>query len=105
MLSEPTLATSYVANHILQVTPSGIYLNNGVRRQVSLHQRVVKASVVGNDMILVVHSDPGEWNLWCVSIVVDHSFEEDVEDTISISFGGQLPLPSEPTAIRLIHFQ
>lgn len=104
-LSEPTLATSYVANHILQVTPSGIYLNNVVRRQVSAHQRIVQASVVGNDMIVVVYSDPGEWSLWRVTVAVNESVEEDVENTISFSFGGQLQLPSEPTAIRLLHFQ
>lgn len=104
MLSEPTLATSCIANHILQVTPSGIYFNNVFRRQMSSHQRVVQASVAGNDVIWVVYSDPGEWTLWCVSFVVDDSGEGDVEGTMSYS-GRQIQLPSEPTAIRLVHFR
>lgn len=104
MLSEPTLATSCVANHILQVTPSGIYLNNVFRRQMGSHQRVVQASVMGNDVIWVVYSDPGEWILWCVSFLLDDSVEGDVEGTISYS-ARQTQLLSEPTAIRLLQFR
>jgi hypothetical protein len=105
MLSEPTLATSFVAGSILQITPSGIYFNETVRRQVSAQERIVQASVMGKDMILVVYNDSGVWTLWSVSVVVDQPDEGSPNGGISFSFNGQTELPREPSAIRLFHFQ
>ena len=104
-LSEPTLATSLVAGSILQITPSGMYFNDTVRKQVSAQERIVQASVVGKDIILVVYNDSGVWTLWSITVDVTHPSEGSQGDDISFSFKGQIDLPREPSAIRLIHFQ
>ena len=105
MLSEPTLAASFVAGSILQITPSGIYFNETIRRQVSAQERIVQASVVGKHMILVVYSDSGVWTLWSVIVEVNPSDEGSSDGGVSFLFKTQTKLPREPSAIRLLQFQ
>lgn len=105
MLSEPTLATSFVAGGILQVTPSGLYFSETVRRQVSAQERIVQASIVGKDMILVVYNDSGIWTLWSVSVEANQSAEGTPDAGVSFLFRGQTELLREPSAIRLLHFK
>lgn len=94
MISESTLATSITDSGILQVTPTGVYLHGGVRKQVSAQERIVQAAVVGSDIALVIYNETGYWNLVCVKI---HSHDSGTY----LSEGYSVQLPREPSAMNL----
>jgi hypothetical protein len=94
MVSETTLATSLTDNGIVQVTPTGVYLHGGVRRQVSSQERIVQAVVVGSDIALVIYNEAGFWSLACAKIVSRDS-------GTYLSEGYSVQLPREPSAMNL----
>ena len=94
VISESTLATGLNNNDIVQVTPSGVYLGEGLCRRAGPQERIVQAAIIGSEIALVVYNENGQWNLVSIQIVRDGS-------EISLVETPSMLLPREPTAIKL----
>jgi hypothetical protein len=64
--SEQTLATGLSNGVIFQITPTGVYSNCEPGR--SRQDRIVQASVLGDDIALVTKNEAGSWSLLSMNI-------------------------------------
>ena len=96
VISESTLVTGLANNCIIQVSPSGVYLGDGVCRRSGPQERIIQGAIVGSEIAVVVYNESGQWNLIFLQIIQD-GLEISLVETPSVA------LPRRTYSYQTLH--
>lgn len=99
--SEPTLTCALFEGSMVQVTPSGVYINGIVAKQLRVDERIVQADISGSDLVLVVYRESGEWQLSHIIFVPGTASEA----AVSLSDGEEIQLAREASVVKILTYR